>query len=370
MAMYNCIVCKTQFEGVAYNWQDLEREKRYTATPILPHYSGYDWVELKRRQSRAGPRTRAMIDGAISKKTGFQCAKCESWLCSAEENKYPKKSFWKGKHFLCANCMDELKFSKMVLPEDAFPPFESILQDQLEPGEKVENYIESGFGEAVVTNLRFLYYLRPLKWELLTDIVSVDMVFNPGGDIRFAPPQWQVDIGLCNKPKFGILVDWLVLPNFGQQAYELDPSFSWRKEVESIPRSICRGAGIPFSVPKKEEYEGYGKKPEGVLIGFYPKDDLAWPEFCASCCVPVLSEAASYDELLIEVPDGARHITPMPPLRFRIPYCSRCAATKLVGKKMYRSVRGFWYNGFTVYLDFLNKDFAEEFIRCNSNLES
>ena len=126
-----------------------------------------------------------------------------------------------------------------------------------------------------------------------------------------------------------------------------------REFAEVFPRKICEAANVSFAAPALHSTKG-----PDTFVEFYIKENLQFPEKCSKCGnegVELVHRTLKLEKtILIEkVP----HVG-LDSVNYRVPYCSNCYVGKAVKKNAFDGVRAI--------LEFKNKNYANDFIRLNT----
>jgi hypothetical protein len=134
--------------------------------------------------------------------------------------------------------------------------------------------------------------------------------------------------------------------------------------LERFPRKICAAVGLKFA-PSRQ----IASVSNGIVVVFYSKSDLVWPERCASCYESI--DGLVYDEYIVESPWLTAYnfgFGLFPRFTYRIPYCPKCYEARFGSGKINRAVKEGWAksDGARVELCFENKPYAIDFMHTNN----
>ena len=134
--------------------------------------------------------------------------------------------------------------------------------------------------------------------------------------------------------------------------------------LERFPRKICEAVGLKFAPLRQIASVSYG-----IVVIFYSKSDLVWPERCAACYETM--DGLVYDEYIVESPWLTAYnfgFGLFPRFTYRIPYCPKCYEARFAYGKINRAVKEGWAksDGAKVELCFENKPYAIDFMHTNN----
>jgi len=140
--------------------------------------------------------------------------------------------------------------------------------------------------------------------------------------------------------------------------------FKQQEVLERFPRKICGAVGLKFAPPRK-----IASMRDGIIVRFYSKSDLVWPERCAACYE--IMDGLLYDEYTIDSPWLATYnfgFGLFPRFTYRIPYCPACYEARFSSGEINRAVKVGWAksDGARVELCFENKSYAIDFMHTNN----